>query len=309
MDDERAANEWVTETLKRLVLDAPENTLSDFGGQAIFDAPLVGVADGDDPLFVTFRSVVSERHLLPREVLATHSPPGTDLTSVRVLAWALPFTEPVRRSNRGRDWPSRLYSAARNNGGALNRAVRQRLVEQLRERGDAAVAPTVTEQYDAFRSPAHTFTSTWSERHAAYAAGLGLFGLTGGLLTPVGAAVRLGSLVTNLPLEPTPRLGPGHRAPCLERGGDGCGRCIQRCPVGAISPQGLDKEKCYAMRRAVRERCLDTYAHTLHLLPAPIVKSGRREADYSLGCALCQCGVPCEGGWPQLTPREAMLHA
>ena len=26
-----------------------------------------------------------------------------------------------------------------------------------------------------------------------------------------------------------------------------------------------------------------------------ITKSGKREYSYSLGCALCQCGVPCEG--------------
>ena len=36
--------------------------------------------------------------------------------------------------------------------------------------------------------------STWSERHVAYVSGLGTFGLSGGLITAKGQAVRLGSV-------------------------------------------------------------------------------------------------------------------
>jgi len=303
MNDSVQLEPWTEQTISRLVLEAPENRLADFGGQPIFDAPLIGVADGDDSIFKDFQAVVSPRHLLPREILQRYSPAGTDLTCVRVIAWALPFTEPIRRSNRGKEWPSRLYSVARNNGGALNYAVRRRLTEVLRKEGKVAVAPVLTEEYDAFRSRGQTFTSTWSERHIAYAAGLGRFGLNGCLITASGANVRLGSVVTNLPLEPTPREKESFRAPCLELKGEGCGRCIERCPVGAISREGLDKSKCYIWRKTIRERYLDAYSREAHMLPAPVVKSGKRKDGYSLGCALCQCGVPCEGCNPYAVGR------
>jgi hypothetical protein len=34
------------------------------------------------------------------------------------------------------------------------------------------------------------------------------------------------------------------------------------------------------------------------MFPSLIVKGGKREEGYSLGCALCQCDVPCEGADP-----------
>jgi len=299
----------LAQTVSRLIREAPENRLDDYDGQPIFEAPLIGVADGDDPLFERFREVVSPRHILPRDLLRRHSPRSTDLTKVAVVVWALPFSSRIRQSNRCQDWPSRLYSLARNNGGALNYVLRHRLTLILKESGWAAVAPLLEAEYDAFRSSRHTFTSSWSERHVAYAAGLGQFGLSGCLITSLGVNVRIGSLVTNLPLEPTPRPYRTHRAPCLELGGKGCGACIERCPVGAISKDGLDKSKCYAMRDAVRERCMDSYTRDLHMLRVPIVKSGKRQHGYSLGCALCQCGVPCEGCFPWAAPDGSEADA
>ncbi|MCD6415082.1 MAG: epoxyqueuosine reductase [Planctomycetes bacterium] len=305
----RDARVWIERTIAQLALEGPGNRLVDFAGQAVFDDPLVGVADGDDPLFERFRSVVSPRHLLPREVLSRYCAADADLSHVSVIVWALPFTEEIRRSNRGPDWPSELYSVARNSGGALNDEIRRDLTKMLRDFGWAAVAPVLAKEYDAFRSAEHTFSSSWSERHVAYAAGLGQFGLNGSLITPLGSNVRFGSVVTNLPIKPTPRAFGTHQAPCLESHGQVCRLCIERCPVGAISENGLDKSKCYAMRRAVRERCLETYAKTFHMPLGEIVKNGKRESGYSLGCALCQCGVPCEGSSPRITLEPRTLSA
>lgn len=68
-------NAWLENTIVRLVLEAPENELRDFDGVPIFDAPIVGIADGDDEIFQVFRKAVSPRHLLPREILkAEHHP-------------------------------------------------------------------------------------------------------------------------------------------------------------------------------------------------------------------------------------------
>ena len=284
----------VGRAIAKILGESQENRLADFGGQPVFDSPLIGTADGDDPVFGAFRTAVSPRHLMPREILRTHSAGDTDLSRVCIVAWALPFATEIRLSNRGREWPSAMYSVSRNNGGTLLHEIGRRLPAILGERGIASVVPSQTAEYDAFRDPERTFSSTWSERHVAYAAGLGRFGLNGSLITAAGANARLGRIVTNAPPETgLPERGD-HRAPCLASGGRTCGLCMEKCPTQAIGRDGLDKSRCNIRRKAVREKFLDDYIRTYHLSASPVVKSGRRDPGYSLGCAVCQAGVPCE---------------
>jgi epoxyqueuosine reductase len=295
---------WIEELIAGLVLDSLENRLDDFGGCPIFGRPLVGIADGEDSLFKTFRRVVGSRHLMPREVLERHSPQNDELKDIRVISWALPFTNEIRRSNRGRTWPSALYSVARNNGGALNCELSRRLTEAFQKRGIAAVSPLLLEEYDAFKDPRRVFSSTWSERHAAHAAGLGRFGLNGSIITPAGSHVRLGSIVVNYPFEKVRQNRKSHKSRCFETGGEDCGICMIKCPVKAITEQGLDKQKCYERRQSIRESHLEEYAQKYRLIPSPIAAGGRKYLGYSLGCALCQCSVPCEGTDPYLLRKE-----
>lgn len=300
---------WIKNTITELVRDAPENRLIDFGGQPIFETPLFGIADGDNPLFEEFKKVVSPRHLQPREFLQRMSPRSTDLTQVSVIVWVLPFSIEIRRSNRVQNMPSKLYSLARNNGGTLIYNMSLRLSEQLHKRGTAAVSPILTTEYDTFRMPKFTFSSTWSERHVAYAASLGYFGLNEALITPLGINVRIGSIITNMPLEFSSRKHEDYRALCLKDGGDSCGLCMERCPIGAISKSGLDKPKCHTYRKVIRSEYLERYEQELQMLPSPIPISGQRRNRYSLGCALCQCGVPCEGVDPFHYPDRAKTDA
>jgi epoxyqueuosine reductase QueG len=286
---------WIEDTLRKLVSQARENRLVDFEGVPIFDMPVIGVADGDNSLFGEFRGLVSPNHILPRELLGRHASEDADLSVVSVISWALPFSEPIRQSQRELSWPSRLYSLARNNGGALIYQVSLRLTALFRREGIEAVAPSVTEEYDAFRIPDLKFSSTWSERHVAFAAGLGRFGLNASLITPLGSNVRFGSIITNLKLVPAMVDGRSYRASCLESEGEDCAACVERCPVGALSGEGLNKFKCNTMRNAVRRRHLSQYAQEMNMISSPVVKHGVRKDGYSLGCALCQCGVPCEG--------------
>jgi epoxyqueuosine reductase len=294
-------NAWIAGTIGRILSDAPENRLPDFGDQPVFDAPALGIADGNDRIFRAFREVVSPAHLLPREVLEREgfSAGGAGVsTKISVVAWALPFSRKIRLSNRIGEWPSALYSVARNNGGALNLELARRVVEEIRQEGFSAVSPTLTDAYDAFRTPGSVFSSSWSERHAAFAAGLGTFGLNGFLITSLGAMVRLGSLVTDMPLDAAPAGPADHRAPCLADGGKLCGACVSRCPSGAISTDGLDKEKCYRRRNEIRDRALSLYSEKFRMIPAPIARSGKKTEGFSIGCALCASGVPCENADP-----------
>ena len=66
--------------------------------------------------------------------------------------------------------------------------------------------------------------SNWSERHAAYAAGLGTFGLCDGLITQVGKAVRVGSVVAQVAVPASKRPYGDHQAYCNHD--KGCRACI-----------------------------------------------------------------------------------
>jgi len=303
--DPVATKEWLERTVTRLAAEAPENRLPGFSGLMVFDPPLVGFADGDGPLFHAFSEAVDVRHIQPRAFLRSCFPRKPEAERLSVIAWALPFSPGVRESNREGEWPSPLYSLARNRGQAVLQGTSRRLVSLLRSRGVAAAAPALSTAYDIFHSSEFTYSSTWSERHVAYAAGLGRFGLNGSLITARGSHVRLGSVVAGLALDLPPVGLEGFRAPCFESRGTLCRRCIDRCPVGAVTTEGLDKRTCNARRKAVRERSLSALRkkHPLKRFRLPI--DGARRWSYPLGCALCQCGVPCEGREPfPATPKQ-----
>jgi epoxyqueuosine reductase len=98
-------------------------------------------------------------------------------------------------------------------------------------------------------SPENTLAnaSNWSERHAAYATGLGTFGLCDGLITPVGKSMNRGSsVIARIDIPHTERPHKTHREYCLFFSEGSCGACITRCPAGVISKTGHDKEKCKA---------------------------------------------------------------
>jgi epoxyqueuosine reductase len=75
----------------------------------------------------------------------------------------------------------------------------------LEQQGHAAVAPMLVPNWTIVKSERFSYASSWSERHAAHAAGLGTFGLCDGLITARGKAMRVGSVVARVSIEPTPR--------------------------------------------------------------------------------------------------------
>ncbi len=155
------------------------------------------------------------------------------------------------------------------------------MVASLQSEGYQSVAPSLTPQFSARISPKYGMASTWSERHAAYASGLGTFGLCDALITPVGKAMRTGAVVARIQIPSTPRPYKNHNEYCLFFSKGICKKCISRCPVGAITEAGKDKQICLA-----------------HLFPvtADYVKSNYAFNGY--GCGLCQTKVPCESKIP-----------
>jgi epoxyqueuosine reductase QueG len=124
--------------------------------------------------------------------------------------------------------------------------------------------------------------SNWSERHIAYATGLGTFSLSDGLITERGIAIRCGTVVTSLVLPASPRTASSPYSNCLAYVGVDCRACINRCPAGAIDEKGHDKNKC--------EQHLLGIGYSMRLLQ----KNGYDNEKSVAGCGLCQTKVPCE---------------
>ena len=272
----------VTETVVALVREHPANR-QPTTGEPIFTGPLIGCADGRDPLFEQYKEIIGRFHQTPGEVLDQAGIRETE--EVSVVSWILPASEETRASNRLQNrLPSILWVHMRHHGEAFNDVVRKAVVEAIGETGAAAVAPTLQDSFAGMRRTRddRIIGSNWSERHIAYAAGLGTFSLSDGLITPRGVAMRCGSVVTNAALAPTPRTAKNHTDHCLHFRNGTCGECRQRCPAGAISEKGHDKDRCRAY---------------MHEVVEPAVQE--RYQVKATGCGFCQSGVPCEHGIPE----------
>ncbi len=282
-DQDAGVEKAVREEIDRFVRESPANRHPE-SEIPYFDEPLVAYASLGDPLFNLYKRVIGDYHLTPLELLesAFGSLPEKQGT---VICWILPITASTLASNRGQKrWPSREWAYTRTHGEAFNDLLREHLVKFLTAMGQCAVAPILAKAWHHVETDAGP-SSTWSERHAAYAAGLGTFSLNDGFITEKGMSHRCGSVITDLVLTPSPRPYRDRAENCLFHRGGTCGACIARCPADAISRDGHDKKKCYLY--AYRE-INDTF--------------GKKYGVAVPGCGLCQTGVPCESAIPALPP-------
>lgn len=277
--------QWVKEKIRNFVAGDGGNRLS-LDGEIIYDEPLVGFARGDDPLFRRYKKGIGTFHYTPLEwmrlALGEKLTRGLRARDLRVVAWVLPITERTREENRmQKRATSRRWAHTRLYGEELNHALRSYVVSMLQGEGYLALSPLQSKFFATVKDSRVGYASNWSERHALHAAGLGTFGLSDGLITPRGKAMRCGSVITNLLLEPTPRPYGGRGEYCLFHRDGTCMECAHRCPVGAITEKGHDKYACSAF---IYDKM---YAYV--------------RKNYSIdiyGCGLCQTGVPCESGIP-----------
>lgn len=266
----------ILDEILRFVRESPDNRFPD-SDRPYFEEPLIGFAAADDPLFSEYKRVIGDFHLTPGEIMENTY--GVGIGEARtVVCWILPISGATRESNRREEkMPSREWALTRAHGEHFNTRLRMHLVEMLGLWGTQAVAPLLSGMWRPVLDPRVGMASTWSERHAAYAAGLGTFSLNDGFITEKGIAHRCGSIITNETITPTRKTCRDPWSNCLFSRDGSCGLCIERCPVGAISRQGHDKEKCQAF----------VYGE---LRKSAGVLYGVMET----GCGLCQTRVPCE---------------
>ncbi|MBI2955424.1 MAG: epoxyqueuosine reductase [Chloroflexi bacterium] len=280
--------EQIVDAIKGYVAESPGNRFVAIDGSPIFEEPLIGFADGDDPLFQQYKSVVGDFHLTPREAMGLHFADASDQqpdSPLSVISFVLPLTEETRRSNAEMTFgPSVRWNQTRWHGEDCIRDLKRFIVGFLQERGYRAMSPTL-EPFFKMLVLSNGRASNWSERHVAYAAGLGTFGLTDALITAKGVAHRVGSLLAEVALEPTPRPYDNHHAYCPFYDDGSCGVCIERCPADALSENGHDKIRC----RDYSE---------LELKPWVAKQASAGYIGAYPGCGLCMAGVPCESAIP-----------
>ncbi len=281
--------DWIRTIIQDFIAQSPLNSLQDGTDEPAWDNAQVGFASGTDQIWQQYKEYIGAFHWTPWEVFNQHCPDkNVSADQLTVVSWILPQRKLVRKANRKeKTYPSEKWARIRVYGEEFNMALRRHVVDSLKTSGHEAVAPMVTPNWTIVKSKRFSYASSWSERHAAHAAGLGTFGLCDGLITPKGKAMRAGSVVAKVSLEPTPRLYSDHQAYCLFYAEGTCGKCIDRCPARAITTQGHDKEKC--REHLVRSR--------------KYVKKTYNFEGY--GCGLCQVGVPCESGIPVRKARKA----
>ncbi|UCG11974.1 MAG: epoxyqueuosine reductase [Deltaproteobacteria bacterium] len=274
---------WVTGIVTDFVSTSPLNTLALLGGEVAWESPLVGFSRGDDPIYSEYKLHIGDFYWTPLEIFQLTFPNvETKAEDLTVISWILPQTQTTKDENATQKvYPSPRWAAARDTGEKFNVTLREHVVKTLLQASVEAVAPMLSPHWSRQTSERYGFASNWSERHAAHAAALGTFGLCDGLITPVGKAIRAGSVVARLEVSPTPRPYRDYHAYCLFYSHGICQKCVGRCPVQAISSEGHDKVRCQS-----------------HLEKAKSYVRKKYGLKNKVGCGLCQVGVPCESHIP-----------
>lgn len=264
---------------------APSNSLHLETGEKAWAEPHVAVARGDDPLFLRVKELIGPFLWTPEEAYALAFPdspvPGGEL---RVISWLLPQTPETRADQRReKDLPAGRWARSRFHGEEFNCELRLHLAETLTGAGFPSVAPERLPGFAYQQSERFGLASNWSERHVAFVAGHGTFGLSDALITRWGKAVRFGSVVSRIDLPVTERVyGDNHHAWCLWYARGTCGACAGRCPVDAITTgTGHDKQACFSY---IRETAAPFATRTYGTGATP--------------CGLCQVRIPCEDRVP-----------
>lgn len=216
--------------IENLIIDYVNKYMEDPGVTTKWKKPLIAFADAMDPLFLKLKEVANPEHLLAEDILK-----GAET----VITYFLPFDESVSISNaEGRnsstEW-ARAYVETNN----LIHSLNDYLIKSIEKMDykSAKLNPEINIDYEKL-------ISVWSNRHVAYIAGLGTFGLNNMLITKNGCCGRLGNVVTNMKIESTKRPDKEY---CLFKYNGSCGYCVDKCVNDALFKDKFDRFKCFEM--------------------------------------------------------------
>ena len=261
--------------MKELITKMIQDYISEYEKKADISTswgiPIVGFANACHPDILKLKETVSLTHMLPSEVLSA---------AKIVIAYFVPFTKELADTNSiiG-ETASPEWALAYEETNKMFLHMNGFIIEELKSMGyEAAVSP------EASTFDQKKLISNWSQRHFAKVAGLGTFGINNMLITKIGCCGRYGTIVSNLDVEPDSQRGEEY---CIDKKTGRCGICISRCPSGALTLEGYNREKCYKVLRNNATRYTEFGSSYFN-------ETGER--PNSIGsevCGKCTVNVPC----------------
>ncbi len=134
--------------------------------------PLIGFADVRHPYIRRLRELISPTHFMPEDILPEAS---------IVLVYFMPFREEIGRNNVSGERPSQEWADVYGYTNEMFLHMNDFLKETLESWGYRAQSPDTLGPIGTLS--AEKIYSNWSQRHIAYAAGLGTFGVNNMLIT------------------------------------------------------------------------------------------------------------------------------
>ena len=219
----------------------------------IWREPVVRFADAKGSYIRALKEIVSPAHLMPEDFMENPN---------IVISYFIPFTEELAAVNMNVEgnMAAQEWADAYHLTNTLISDISQYVADFLTEMGYRAVPPTDV-VFDR-----EEILSNWSQRHIAYAAGLGTFGINNMLISEKGCCGRYGSVIADIPVEPNLPL---NEERCLYKKSGSCKKCVQNCFFGALTAERFDRKKCY-------EICM--------------INDAKTGADV---CGKCDIDIPC----------------
>ncbi len=270
-----------------------------FGGKPYLDIPQMGVVDGNDTIFEEFKKELGTEHLYPSEFWKLYGCPSSSeiIHNLTVLVMVYPYTKEIKKTKGiSRNYPSKIFYIAQNYARYFITDASEQLCAFLRTMGYLAINPTLSPIVNT--GGKDKTNGIWNERNYAYAAGLGTLSLQNALITVNGCNNRIGSIITNAPLEITPRLFDGFNSLCSFYRIHSCGTCKKRCPADAISNEGLDLNKCVNYCNEINKEMNEIIEPYFGKNSSGKKVEIKPSKDFPVGCALCQIKVPCTSRIP-----------
>lgn len=277
----------IIDLIKETAAKSPYNSFRMIGApdKPMWEKPIVGFAKGDDPYFAYYKKTIGDFYWLPKEVYnLKYSDEAVDDDQLTVVSIGFPQTEETKsEQSLATSMPGDRWLYTRGEWEAMIAKITGDIVAQIEADGYRAVSLDSIKEFSRHTSEKFGIASNWSHRHTAFIAGLGTFGLSDGLITKKGKAMRFTTIILNRVLEPTIREYDNYHEYCKFYKDGSCGACIVRCPVDAITKNGHDKDKCSAYLQKIKNETGPDFLKNSH---------------YISGCGLCQSKIPCQDGIP-----------
>lgn len=193
----------------------------------IWREPIVGFADANSNYIKNLPNIILTSHRLPSDYLED---------AKIIVSYFLPFKKDIGQSNKEDGIPSVLWGEAYIVTNEMATKINEHLINVLEKMGYKAADPGKAAEYNPI-----VLKSEWSQRHIAYQAGIGTFGINNMLISDKGSCGRYFSIITNLDIKPDEPL---KEEKCKYKIDKSCGVCIQKCKIGALTYNSFDRVKC-----------------------------------------------------------------